>query len=318
MPINKGFPIEILMDLIPDGYYGTVTYLALHTTNPSTTSDGVEVSGTGYARIPVRMSRVTAVGLGFGLGPLGSTILDPRESMSLLPANTTGPWVQSVDASDNWNTSVNYWWGAPHVFTAGGTWGDVTSWSLWTAASGGDLIFWTPVGPWTIGNGDTVSVYPAQYYDPGDTLVHSRYGVIDDFNDHDITTPSAGASRIQVTRATTWLDTSFPTSGFYMGLHSTAPDWEWPGEDYDGTELTGGGYARQPVTFSSATTSFPVTKTSSAVAFSCSSGSWSVDGFGIWPSSGASQMKYFQKFSAPITVNAGQTITVPSFRIRGF
>ena len=102
----------------------TAIHLGLFTANPTESdegsSGGTEVSGNGYARVDVTTKFDTASGAG---GSLSSN------------ADITG-------------------------FTAsGGNWGTVTGVGIFTAASGGELLFWTALDSnATVNDGDSYQI----------------------------------------------------------------------------------------------------------------------------------------------------------------
>lgn len=97
-------------------------YFALFTAGPSDAGGGTEVSGTDYARVNVAN-------------------------------NTTNfPTISGTDGTKSNGTAITW----P---TAGGTWGTVTHYGVFSASSGGNLLFHGSLASAkAIGSGDTFSV----------------------------------------------------------------------------------------------------------------------------------------------------------------
>lgn len=132
--------------------YSPGTWVALHTTMPTRTSLGVEVSGNGYGRAYVHVDQ-------FGSAPSGST----------------GTYTTRIIES---NGPLGTPWSFP---TPTGSWGSVVGCSLWTAQTGGRMLcyfqFNSPITP---GTGDTVRVAP--YYFGGQESMSIGSGCTVPFN----------------------------------------------------------------------------------------------------------------------------------------
>lgn len=112
------------------------------------------------------------------------------------------------------------------VFAATGGWGTVTHMGIFDAASAGNLLWHGPlVASRSIGSGDTYTL-------PAGSIVASL---------------AQRVSNHLKKRALDWLMTTAAVarpSAWYLALYSTAPN-----DNGGGVEVTGSGYARQPVTF---------------------------------------------------------------------
>jgi hypothetical protein len=109
-------------------------YVGLLTAAPSDTGGGTEVSGNAYARVAVTNS------LANWAGTQGATTTAPSSGTSGTTSN---------------NTSVNF----P---TPTSTWGTITAFGIYDAATGGNLLFYgTLTITKTINQSDTVSFPPA-------------------------------------------------------------------------------------------------------------------------------------------------------------
>lgn len=106
---------------VPLGLDGTNVWIGLFTATPSDTGGGTEVSGSSYARVAVART-----GAGF--------------------AAATGAAATTSNS------------GAVTFPTATGSWGTVTQFGVFDAATSGNLVFWGDLtASKTVGNGDTVS-----------------------------------------------------------------------------------------------------------------------------------------------------------------
>lgn len=109
-------------------------YVALFTATPSDIGGGTEVSGAGYARVPVTSSLANWAG-------------------TQAAASTTASSGTSGTTSNN--TAITF--GAPTA-----NWGVVTSFGVFDAASGGNLLIWGALtAPKTVNNGDAAPAFNA-------------------------------------------------------------------------------------------------------------------------------------------------------------
>ena len=93
----------------------------------------------------------------------------------------------------------------------------------------------------------------------------------------------------------------------YLSLHTANPD-----EDGSGTEVSGGSYARQAITFNAAHATNGTIDNSSEETFTNMPGV-AVTHIGIWDSvdsSGSNNLLFYGAVSSPKTVTAGDTITL--------
>lgn len=90
----------------------------------------------------------------------------------------------------------------------------------------------------------------------------------------------------------------------YCALFTAAP-----GETGGGTEVTGGSYARQSVTFSTASSG--ESHNSADVVFTLMPAA-TVTHFGIFDASTAGNLLYYGAFSASKTTTSGDTLTIPA------
>lgn len=103
----------------------TALYIALHTADPTDAASGAEVSGGSYARVQRNPSDAN---WSAGTGSDGAT---DNVADITFPAPTAN-------------------------------WGTVTHWSVWDAATGGNMICHAPLTtPRTINGGDPAPVFPA-------------------------------------------------------------------------------------------------------------------------------------------------------------
>lgn len=95
-----------------------------------------------------------------------------------------------------------------------------------------------------------------------------------------------------------------PTT-LYLSLHTANPD-----EDGSGTEVTGGGYARQTVTF---TTSGNTSTTSAAVEYPTATASYgTVSHVGVWDASTAGNLLCYASLTSSKTIDTGDVFRVPA------
>ena len=94
-------------------------------------------------------------------------------------------------------------------------------------------------------------------------------------------------------------------SQHYLGLFTSAP-----GETGGGTELSGSGYARQQINF---TTSGDTTSNNAAVEFPTATGSWgTVTHVGVFDASTSGNLMVYATLTASKTVASGDVFRVPS------
>mgnify|MGYP005987378731 FL=1 len=94
-------------------------------------------------------------------------------------------------------------------------------------------------------------------------------------------------------------------SQHYLGLFTSAP-----GETGGGTELSGNGYARQQINF---TTSGDTTSNNAAVEFPTATGSWgTVTHVGVFDASTSGNLMVYATLTASKTVASGDVFRVPS------
>ena len=92
----------------------------------------------------------------------------------------------------------------------------------------------------------------------------------------------------------------------YIGLHTTATN-----DDDSGTEVSGGSYARQSVTFGAP--SGGSSSNSALVTFPTATASWgTVTHFGIYDAVSAGNLLYWGALTVSKTVDNGDIFTVPS------
>lgn len=110
-------------------------YIGLFTATPSDSGGGTEVNGNNYARVTVTSS-MTATGW----------------------AGTQGAGTTAASSGTSGQTSNN---GVVSFPTPTGSWGTVTQFGIFDAATNGNLLFWGDLTtPKTINSGDTVN-FPA-------------------------------------------------------------------------------------------------------------------------------------------------------------
>jgi hypothetical protein len=109
------------------------------------------------------------------------------------------------------------------------------------------------------------------------------------------------------TRVLEWaLTAGSPTrpTAWYIGLFTAAP-----GETGGGTEVSGGDYARQAVTF---TVSGDTASNSAAVEFPTATGSWGTITHGaIFDAATSGTMLAYAELSAPKTISTGDVLRFP-------
>lgn len=92
----------------------------------------------------------------------------------------------------------------------------------------------------------------------------------------------------------------------YVALFTAAP-----GEAGGGTEVSGGGYARQAVTFSAP--SAGSTSNSADITFPTATADWgTITHFAIFDASTGGNMLYYGQLTSSVTVNSGQQLTIPA------
>ena len=91
----------------------------------------------------------------------------------------------------------------------------------------------------------------------------------------------------------------------YVALYTTDP-----GEDGSGTEVSGGSYARQAITFAAPTNG--VSSNSAVITFPFATASWgTVTHFGILDASTGGNLLFYGALGASKAVTSGNTIVVP-------
>jgi hypothetical protein len=94
-------------------------------------------------------------------------------------------------------------------------------------------------------------------------------------------------------------------STIYVALYTAAP-----GEAGGGTELSGSGYARQTVAFS---TSGDTTSNSAAVEFPTATGTWgSVTHVGVFDASTSGNLMAYATLSSAKTIDSGDVFRIPT------
>lgn len=94
-----------------------------------------------------------------------------------------------------------------------------------------------------------------------------------------------------------------PTA-WYVALYTAAPS-----DSGGGTEVSGGGYSRQSVTFAAASTPGGTTSNSGAVSFTASGGNYgTVTHIGIMDASSGGNLLWHGALTASKTVNDGDTL----------
>lgn len=92
-------------------------------------------------------------------------------------------------------------------------------------------------------------------------------------------------------------------TGLLVGLYTVAPS-----DTGGGTEVTGGSYARQTITFSAATLGAGSTSNSSQINFPTATASWgTVVAFGVFDSAGT--LLYWSNLDTNKTISSGDTAT---------
>ena len=97
--------------------------------------------------------------------------------------------------------------------------------------------------------------------------------------------------------------------GKYLGLFTAAP-----GEGTAGTEVSGNGYERQPISFGAAATSTGTTTAANdaAVDFTANGGNWgSITHFGLFDAETSGNLHLYDAWSVSKTINDGDSLIVP-------
>lgn len=99
-------------------------------------------------------------------------------------------------------------------------------------------------------------------------------------------------------------NTSFTSpTAVYVGLFTTTPTAD---AGTGGTEVSGGGYARQAVTFGAP--SAGSTSNSADVTFPTATADWgTINGFGIWDAASGGNLLAFESLTTPKTIGSGDT-----------
>lgn len=93
-----------------------------------------------------------------------------------------------------------------------------------------------------------------------------------------------------------------PPSTVYMALYTSNP-----GDDDTGTEVSGNGYQRQPVTFSAASNRQIVN--SNQVEFPEATGPWgTITHFGLRDAETGGNLLFYGALTAPVTIGQGQQL----------
>lgn len=229
-------------------------YFALFTAAPSDAGGGTEVAGGGYARVAVT----------------------PLDANFAAPSIVGGATVTSNSGA------VTY--PAPNA-----SWGTVTHWAVFDAASAGNMLFWGALtASKTIGNGD-----PAPSWQPGAFAMTLNYG--SDYLE--------AALLNHIFRTATL---SKP-AGLYFGLLTTNGTDAGSG----GVECTGGAYARVNVppldaNYAAPTAGNGVTSNVGAISFPSPTANWgSVVGTEIRDANTAGNLIAHAAFPSARNVNNG-------------
>lgn len=103
-------------------------------------------------------------------------------------------------------------------------------------------------------------------------------------------------------RAQAWT----PPASIYVALFTVAP-----GEAGGGTEVSGGGYARQAVTFGAA--SGGACSNSADVTFPVATANWgTIVAIALFDAASAGNMLYYGNLSASKTINSGDQLKIPA------
>lgn len=110
---------------------------------------------------------------------------------------------------------------------------------------------------------------------------------------------------IKQTSANALLD-SLLSGTHYIGLYTTAPTGTTAG-----VEVSGGSYARQAITFASATSGSKASNV--AATFPAASAAWgTVTAWCVSDAASAGNQKTFRTLASSITVNSGDQVIIPS------
>jgi hypothetical protein len=233
----------------------TTLYLSLHTANPTDTGSGAEVSGGSYARKSV--------------------------------ANSSSEWSSDgTGLTSNVNTQT--------FPTATGSWGTLTHFGVWDAASSGNLLIYGALNSSAvIGSGQVFS------FNPGEV---------------DITFASMTSNYLaDKVRDFLFRGGSFAAPAtLYLALYTTATTAAG-----GGTEATGGSYARLAIpcntsNWSAPSTTSGLTDNVLALAFAMATGSWgSITHFALRDASSGGNLIVQAALGGSVAVAANNTFTVP-------
>lgn len=242
-----------LLDLMFGGtaYSGrpTTLYFALFTSAPNAAGGGTEVSGSGYSRKAVT-------------------------------ANTTN-FTSPATAGDNISNTADIQWP-----TATGSWGTVTSWGIFDAATSGNLLFFdsldTPVAI-TSGQRPKIAASALTLSFSGEFGNKLEQAVLN-----------------HIFRSVAW--PGFATHYFAVGTGATSAGLT--------TEATGGSYARKSMTNNKTTygsAADSVLANAAAIAFANATASWggTLDSWAIYNASSAGDCLWYGSIGTPVAISSG-------------
>jgi hypothetical protein len=224
-------------------------YFALFTSAPNAGGGGTEVSGAGYSR-------------------------------KAFTANTTN-FTSPASAGDNIASAADIQWPA-----ATGSWGTVTGWGIYDAATSGNLLFFDSLDtPVAITNGQRPKIASG-----GLTLSMSgQFG-----------NKLEQAVLNHIFRGVAW--PGFATHYFAVGTGVTSAGLT--------TEATGGSYARKSMTNNKTTygsAADSILANAAAIAFANSTGSWggTLDSWAIYDASSSGNCLWTGSLGTPVAISSG-------------
>lgn len=243
-----------LLDLMFGGtaYSGrpTTLYFALFTSAPNAAGGGTEVTGSGYSRKAVTASTT----------------------------NFTSP----ATAGDNISSAIDIQWPA-----ASGSWGTVTSWGIYDAATSGNLLFFDSIDtPVAITTGQRPKIASG-------ALTISMSGQFGNKLEQAVLN--------HIFRSVSWPGT-FGNHYYAVGVGATSAGLS--------TEATGGSYARVNMTNNKTTygtAADAVLANAAGIAFPSASGSWggTMDSWAIYDASTSGNCLWYGTIGTPVAISSG-------------
>lgn len=166
----------------------------------------------------------------------------------------------------------------------------LAGWGIWDAASGGNLLAFGRTPAATIPAGQPLTL-AAGGIDVASNDAHMTDDLANDWLDH-------------LLRATTFT----PPSDIYAGLYTATPT----AAGDDGTEVSGGGYARQVATWVAADQATSVLATEISWTPLQEDDPQDVLGVALHDAVSAGSVLLFADYAAVVEVNAGDTVTHPA------